>query len=85
MEVNNIKDYAVILLDREGCVQSWNKGAEMIKGYKTEEVVGKHFSIFYTKKDIQKGKPKMELRIAKEKGKCEEEGVRVREDGSKLE
>ncbi|RLI74360.1 hypothetical protein DRO97_06015 [Archaeoglobales archaeon] len=82
--INNIKDYAIFMLNPEGYIVSWNKGAERIKGYKADEVIGKHFSIFYTKDDVKKGKPEMELKIAEKKGRYEEEGVRVKKDGSKF-
>ncbi len=70
------------MLDTEGHIQSWNEGAKAIKGYKADEIIGQHFSIFYTPEDKQNNKPDKELKIALKKGKYEEEGWRVRKDGS---
>ena len=70
------------MLDKEGHIQSWNEGAKVIKGYKADEIIGQHFSIFYTPEDKQNNKPDKELKIALKKGKYEEEGWRVRKDGS---
>jgi len=80
--VTNIKDYAVIVLDPQGHVMSWNGGAQKIKGYQAEEIVGKHFSAFYPAEDVAIGKPAVELKSAKEEGRFEDEGVRLRKDGS---
>ena len=80
--VEGVKDYAIFMLDLEGRVVSWNLGAERIKGYKADEVIGKHFSIFYTEGDVERGHPEEELRIAKAEGRYEEQGLRVRKDGS---
>ncbi len=80
--VEQVTDYAIFMLDENGRIMSWNKGAERIKGYKPEEIIGKYFSIFYPEEDILDGKPPRELRIAKETGKYEEEGWRKRKDGS---
>lgn len=82
--VEGVKDYAIFTLDREGLVASWNSGAEQIKGYKAEEIIGQHFSRFYTQEDISRSKPGEELRIAAEKGRIEDEGWRVRKDGSRF-
>lgn len=82
--VEEIEDYAILLLDNEGNIENWNKGAEKIKGYKAEEIVGKNFSIFYTKEDIEKGTPKKLLLRALKNGKASNEGWRVRKDGSKF-
>lgn len=82
--VEGVKDYAIFMLDREGYVQSWNKGGEIIKGYKPEEIIGKHFSIFYTPEDIAAGKPQHELHTVLTKGYFEDEGWRVRKDGSRF-
>jgi PAS domain S-box-containing protein len=62
--VNNIKDYAIIHLDAEGCVATWNSGAQYIKGYTEEDVIGKPISIFYTPEEIAAGKPKRDLQLA---------------------
>jgi PAS domain S-box-containing protein len=82
--VSNIKDYAIIVLDPEGQVISWNGGAQRIKGYLTAEIVGQHFSVFYPPEDLIAGKPDSELQSAKEMGRFEEEGWRVRKDGSRF-
>ena len=82
--VDGIKEYAIFMLDVSGHVVSWNAGAERMKGYRAEEIVGKHFSQFYLPKDINDGKPARELEIAAAKGRFEEEGIRVRKDGSQF-
>ena len=84
LAANNVRDYAIILLDINGNIVSWNSGAEYIKGYKANEVIGKHFSIFYTLNDVKKEKPKMELNIAAKEGRFEDEGWRIRKDGSRF-
>jgi PAS domain S-box-containing protein len=80
--VEGIKDYDILLLDTTGHIQTWNEGAQRIKGYSPEEAIGKHFSIFYTAADLQNKKPERELTIAVKTGKYEEEGWRVKKDGS---
>ena len=80
--VEAVKDYGIFMLDPAGNVSSWNPGAEKIKGYKAEEIVGQNFSCFYTAEDLTAGQPKRGLRIALEKGCFEEEGLRVRKDGA---
>lgn len=80
--VTNVSDYAIIMLDPAGNISSWNAGAEKIKGYRSEDIIGKHFSTFYPTSDIEAGKPEMELRIAGDEGRYEEEGWRVRRDGT---
>ena len=80
--VEGIRDYAVFLLDTEGHVVTWNLGAERIKGYKPGEIIGRHFSAFYPPEDIAAGKPPRELKHATRHGKFEEEGIRLRKDGS---
>lgn len=82
--VQSVKDYAIVMLDPEGRLVSWNEGAQRIKGYQAEEVIGKHFSIFYTKEDIASGKPEAELKAAATQGRFEDEGWRVRKDGSRF-
>jgi PAS domain S-box-containing protein len=82
--VESVRDYAIFLLDPTGHVQTWNAGAERIKGYTRSEIVGKHFSTFYPAADIRRGKPEYELRVAIEDGRYEEEGWRVRRDGSQF-
>lgn len=79
-----VKDYAIFLLDENGFIRTWNIGAERIKGYKADEIIGKHFSIFYTQEDLDDRKPERELEIAKRTGKYEEEGIRLRKDGSRF-
>jgi PAS domain S-box-containing protein len=80
--VAGVKDYAIYMLDPDGYVVNWNEGAKNIKGYEAEEIVGKHFSLFYTREDIEAGKPELELEIALSEGRYEDEGLRVRKDGS---
>jgi two-component system, LuxR family, sensor kinase FixL len=80
--VQGIRDYAIFMLDPDGRVLTWNDGAERIKGYRPDEIIGKHFSCFYPKEDVERGKPDQGLRTAKIEGRFEEEGQRVRKDGS---
>lgn len=80
--VEGVKDYAIFMLDPEGYITTWNEGAKRIKGYEAQEIVGEHFSIFYTDEDVEKGHPDEELRVAAAEGSYEEEGLRVRKDGS---
>jgi PAS domain S-box-containing protein len=82
--VSNVKDYANIMLDTEGLIVSWNQGAERIKGYRAEEIIGQHFSRFYTAEDLRNGVPARELKQATETGRFEGEGWRVRKDGSRF-
>ncbi|HEX2208195.1 MAG TPA: PAS domain S-box protein, partial [Longimicrobium sp.] len=80
--VQSVKDYAIFMLDPQGRVASWNEGAQRIKGYTAGEIIGRHFSAFYPAADVAAGKLKMELEVAVREGKYEEEGWRVRKDGS---
>ncbi|MGH3106161.1 MAG: PAS domain S-box protein [Rubrobacteraceae bacterium] len=80
--VEGVKDYAIFMLDAEGHVTTWNPGAQRIKGYEAEEIIGEHFSIFYTDEDLERGYPEVVLRLAAAEGSYEEEGIRVRKDGS---
>jgi PAS domain S-box-containing protein len=80
--VDGTTDYAIFLLDPQGRVISWNPGAERIKGYTAEQILGQHFSRFYPREDVDAGKPARELETAAARGKYEEEGWRVRKDGS---
>src|ERR687897_3866669 len=80
--VEGVKDYAIFMLDADGYITTWNIGAQRIKGYESEEIIGEHFSIFYTDEDIERGHPDEELRIAAADGSYEEEGIRVRKDGA---
>jgi PAS domain S-box-containing protein len=84
MLVEQVTDYAIFMLDEQGRIISWNKGAERIKGYAPNEVIGKYFSIFYSDEDNLNGKPAMELKVARKTGKYEEEGWRKRKDGSRF-
>ncbi len=82
--VSEVQDYAIILLDRDGNVVDWNAGAEYIKGYTAEEIVGKNFKIFYTETDRQEKLPEMLIDLAARKGRAHHEGWRVRKDGTKF-
>ena len=82
--VNGIRDYAIFMLDPSGHIASWNPGAERIKGYKANEILGRHFSCFYCPEDLQSGKPERELQTAIAEGRFEEEGWRIRKDGSRF-
>ncbi len=82
--VENVKDYAILMLDPEGRVVSWNDGARRIKGYREEEIIGRHFSCFYGPDDAASGKPGDALRAAVSAGRYEDEGWRVRKDGSRF-
>jgi PAS domain S-box-containing protein len=80
--VEGVKDYAIFLLDRNGCVISWNFGAERMMGYKAQEVLGKHFSTFYPQDALANKWPEQELAMAREQGRFEDEGIRVRKNGA---
>jgi PAS domain S-box-containing protein len=82
--VENVRDYAIFMLDPEGRVSTWNAGAENIKGYRKEEILGKHFSVFYSPDAIARRFPQYELDMAREHGRFEDEGWRLRKDGSKF-
>ena len=82
--IESITDYAVYMLDAQGVVTSWNPGAQRFKGYAAEEIIGQHFSRFYTPEDNASGLPATALRTAAEKGKFDAEGWRVRKDGSRF-
>ena len=82
--VQDVKDYAIFMLSPNGVIASWNEGARAIKGYAAEEIIGKHFSTFYPQEDIDNGKPDFELRVAAKEGRFEDEGWRIRKDGTKL-
>jgi PAS domain S-box-containing protein len=82
--VEQVKDYAIFMLDREGHVLTWNEGARRLKGYEAHEIIGKHFSTFYPRQDLESEKPAFELRMAIEMGRYEEEGWRMRKDGSRF-
>jgi PAS domain S-box-containing protein len=82
--VDAVQDYAIFMLDVEGHISSWNTGAQRIKGYAVSEIIGKHFSIFYPEEDLKAGKPARELEIAAKDGRLEDEGWRLRKDGSRF-
>ncbi|MBS1584271.1 MAG: PAS domain S-box protein [Bacteroidetes bacterium] len=82
--IDEVEDYAIILLDKDGIIQNWNKGAEKIKGYADDEIVGKSFKVFYQPEDRQKGLPDMLLDKAGREGKAIAEGWRVRKDGDRF-
>jgi len=84
MLVEEVQDYAIFMLDPNGYIQSWNAGAEAIKGYKEAEIIGKHFSVFYPDEDIKRDKPGFELKVAGEVGRFEDEGWRLRKDGTRF-
>jgi PAS domain S-box-containing protein len=80
--VESVRDYAIFTIDQEGFVASWNAGAERIKGYDASEIIGKHFSAFYPPDEIAAGRPERQLARARELGRVEDEGWRLRKDGS---
>jgi PAS domain S-box-containing protein len=82
--VESVHDYAIYMLNTDGFVVTWNSGAQRIKGYRPEEIVGKHFSCFYRPEDIKAGKPSRSLRMAATEGRYEEEYLRVRKDGTEF-
>ncbi|MEJ7599570.1 MAG: PAS domain S-box protein [Kofleriaceae bacterium] len=82
--VESLKDYAIFLLDPGGNIATWNTGAERIKGYRAEEVIGSHFSRFYPEVDIRAGKCEHELEVASREGRFEDEGWRLRKDGTRF-
>jgi len=82
--VETVRDYAIFMLDPQGNVATWNAGAESFKGYRKSEIIGKHFSNFYSQEDRDNDKPGRELRDALRDGRCEDEGWRYRKDGSRF-
>jgi PAS domain S-box-containing protein len=82
--VAGVSDYAIFVLDAQGHVASWNRGAEQIKGYRAHEIIGKHFSVFYPPESVAQHWPEYELKLAAEEGRFEDEGWRVRKDGSRF-
>ena len=82
--ISGVKDYAILMLDPHGRITTWNEGAQRIKGYSSEEIIGQHFSKFYTREAVEKGHPDEELEIAAKLGRYEEEGWRVKKDGSQF-
>jgi PAS domain S-box-containing protein len=82
--VEGVKDYAIFMLDPQGRVATWNAGAERIKGYRAEEIIGQHFSRFYLPEDVEHGKPDRQLKKAAAEGRSEHDGWRLRKDGSRF-
>jgi PAS domain S-box-containing protein len=82
--IESVRDYAIFVLDPTGKISTWNIGAERLKGYKPQEIIGKHFSTFYGREDIENRKPWRELEIAEKEGRVEDEGWRLRKDGSRF-
>lgn len=82
--IENIQDYAIFFMDPGGIIRTWNKGAERAKGYTEDDIIGKHFSIFYSQDDVDAGKPERELRIATKLGRIEDEDWRIRKDGTRF-
>jgi PAS domain S-box-containing protein len=82
--VQGVKDYAIFRLDPHGYVSSWNEGAQRIKGYTAQEIIGRHFSTFYPPDDLAAGKPAWELEVAEREGRIEDEGWRIRKDGTRF-
>lgn len=80
--IEEIQDYAIILLDIDGTILTWNKGVEKIKGYKSHEIVGQNFNIFYLPQDRQAGLPEKLIELAKKEGRARHVGRRVRKDGT---
>jgi PAS domain S-box-containing protein len=84
MLLDGIEDYAIFMIDPQGQILSWNAGAERIKGYKAEEIIGRNFSCFFPQQDIERGRPEEVLRLTAAYGRHEEQGMRVRKDGSRF-
>ena len=82
--VECVRDYAIFMLDTDGCVESWNSGAERIKGYKADEIIGRQYSLFHMPDDVERGIPSEELQLASSGGRFENEGWRIRKDGSRF-
>ena len=82
--VAGVQDYAIFLLDAEGHIETWNAGARSIKGYEADEIIGRHFSVFYTPDAKERRWPQRELELATREGRCEDEGWRVRKDGTQF-
>jgi PAS domain S-box-containing protein len=82
--VSSVRDYAIFALDPTGHIISWNGGAQRIKGYDANEIIGRHFSTFYPPEDVAAGKPDWELKVAAREGRVEDEGWRIRKDGTRF-
>lgn len=84
MLVDNVRDYAIVSLDLGGHIRTWNNAARSLKGYDEREIIGAHISKFYPEEDVLRGKPQMELEVATKEGRFEDEGWRVKKDGSRF-
>jgi PAS domain S-box-containing protein len=82
--IDSVQEYAIFLLDPTGRVVTWNSGAERLKGWSAEQIIGRHFSVFYPQVDVDAGKPDWELEVATRDGRVEDEGWRVRKDGTRF-
>src|SRR5436305_1005615 len=82
--MENVKDFAIFMLDPEGHIVSWNTGAERILGYKESEILGRPFSVIFTPEDLQRGRSEYELQMARETGRAEDERWHVKKDGSRF-
>src|SRR5688572_3364283 len=82
--VDGVTDYAIFMLDPQGFVASWSAGAEKIKGYAADEIIGRHFSVFYPKELVERGWPQEELALTLRLGRFEDEGWRLRKDGTRF-
>ncbi|MEO8381019.1 MAG: PAS domain S-box protein [Acidobacteriota bacterium] len=82
--VSSVREYAIFMLDLDGRIATWNAGAQRLKGYTPDEIIGRHFSTFYTQPDLDIHKPERELEIARQEGSVEDEGWRLRKDGSRF-
>ncbi|MFL5539231.1 MAG: PAS domain-containing sensor histidine kinase, partial [Longimicrobiaceae bacterium] len=82
--VQSVRDYGIFMLDPGGHIASWNEGAQHIKGYTESEIRGQHFSVFYPREDVEAGKPAWELEVAAREGRFEDEGWRIRKDGTRF-
>jgi PAS domain S-box-containing protein len=82
--VENVRDYAIFMLDPQGIVRTWNRGAARLKGYGAAEIIGRHFSVFYPTRDREMGRPDKNLAAALKEGRCEDEGWRIRKDGTEF-
>ncbi|HEX2834775.1 MAG TPA: PAS domain S-box protein [Thermoanaerobaculia bacterium] len=82
--VSSVQEYAIFMLNADGHIATWNAGAQRIKGYTANEIIGQHFSVFYSEEDLQSRKPERELEFARRDGSVEDEGWRVRKDGTRF-
>src|SRR6202453_5276741 len=84
MLLDGVREYAIFMMDPQGQIVSWNAGAELIKGYRADEIIGRNFSCFFPPEDIEQGRPEEILRLTSAAGRHEEQGMRVRKDGSRF-